>query len=100
MMVARLSGSTLGLLAFAVTAAAGLFSRNPVEVILSRSIFASIIFCALGLVLGGVAQLVITDHKRQRSAAIRRRYREDDSDNDKSAAQDGSPPAEALAGTP
>lgn len=82
-MVARFSGAGLGLMAFTITTAMGLYVRNPVEVILSRSIFALFLFCIVGAVLGGVAQRIIAEHQREQQAEISSRYRSD------SAAMDG-----------
>ena len=76
-MVARFSAASLGLLAFCVSLLAGLYVQNPVTVTLSRSIFALFVFCIIGLVLGGAAQMVITEHERNRESAIRKQYEED-----------------------
>ncbi len=76
-MVARFSGAGLGLMAFTITTAMGLFAHNPVEVTLSRSIFALFLFCIVGAVLGGVAQRIIAEHQRERQAEISNRYRSD-----------------------
>ena len=51
-MVARFAGASLGLLAFATTAVAGLYVGNPPTVTLSRSILALFAFCLIGLLLG------------------------------------------------
>lgn len=75
-MVARYAGASLGLLAFAVTIAAGLFAQNPVEVTLSRSILSLFVFFGIGTVLGLAAQRVITEHEEFRGNAIRERYHE------------------------
>ena len=74
-MVARFTGAGLGLLAFAITATSGLLVGNPIEVTLSRSILALILFCVLGLLIGGTAHCVIAEHQRQSEAAIREQYR-------------------------
>ncbi|MGI0149375.1 MAG: hypothetical protein ACREDF_07585 [Thermoplasmata archaeon] len=71
-MIARYTGASLGLLAFAVTSVAGLVTGNPVTVTLSRSLFALFVFCLIGLVLGGAAQLVVTEYERNRESALRR----------------------------
>jgi len=63
-MVARFTGAALGLLAFAVTALAGLYSGNPVSTTLSRSILALFCFCVIGLVVGAAAQAVVAEHQR------------------------------------
>lgn len=75
-MVARFAGASLGLLAFTVTLVAGLVVRNPVEVTLSRAIFALFLFCLLGVAVGGAAQVVLADRQRARESEVRRRYEE------------------------
>ena len=75
-MVARFAAASLGLLAFCVSVIAGLFVQNPVTVTLSRSILALFVFCIIGLVLGGAAQMVIAEHERNRQSAIRKQYEE------------------------
>jgi len=76
-MVSRFAGASLGLLAFAVTIAAGLYTHNPPMVILSRSILALIAFCIIGLLSGRAAQSVIAEYERNKRAEIERHYRED-----------------------
>jgi len=70
-MIARYSGATLGLLAFTIVITAGLFTHNPFTVTLSRSIFALFMFCILGFVLGGAAQLAVNENTRQRKMKFR-----------------------------
>ena len=70
-MVARLSAAGLGLFAFAVAITGGLVAQNPFTVVLSRGILALFVFCLIGLVLGGTAQLVLTEHAKRREAEIR-----------------------------
>lgn len=76
-MVPRFAGACLGLLAFFITITAGLYVRNPVEVILSRSILALFVFCLIGFALGGAAQLAIAEYEKNRRSEIRDRFRED-----------------------
>lgn len=76
-MVARFTGASLGLFAFAVTTVAGLFVRNPVEVVLSRSILALFVFCFIGFLLGYVAQLVVTEYEKDRATEISKQFRQD-----------------------
>lgn len=76
-MVARFSAASLGLLAFAISATAGLLVGNPVDVTLSRSIFALVVFSVLGVLLGGAAQLVVSEHERGEAIRIREKYRGD-----------------------
>jgi hypothetical protein len=68
-MVSRYTGACLGLLAFAITIVAGLAVHNPPMVTLSRAVWALVIFCPLGLLVGACAQSVITEHYRQREAS-------------------------------
>ncbi len=79
-MVARFAGASLGLLAFAVCTAAGLFAQNPPSVTLSRSILAMFVFCALGLLLGAVAQMVIAEHEGTQEAKIQSKYQDNTTD--------------------
>ena len=74
-MVARYVGATLGLLGFSIAVLAGLFTQNPVMVTLSRGILALFVFCLIGLVLGGVAQMVVNEHGKNRESEIHQRYR-------------------------
>lgn len=62
MLAPRFTAAALGLLAFSVSVLGGLWARNPVEVILSRSIWAMLIFCVIGLVTGWAAQRVVREH--------------------------------------
>ena len=89
-MVARFAGASLGLVAFTITITAGLFARNPVEVTLSRSIFALILFCLIGLLLGTAAQLVVAEYEKNREAEIQKRYRDDSAGTEGSGPNDGS----------
>ncbi len=68
-MVSRYTGACLGLLAFAITIVAGLAVHNPPLVTLLRAVWALVIFCPLGLVVGACAQSVINEHSRKREAA-------------------------------
>jgi len=88
-MIARYAGAVLGLFAFSIVIVSGLLTQNPVGVTLSRSIFALFLFCLLGFVLGGAAQMVVNEHDKFRSDRIQRQYGRGDT---KSAAG-GSPPA-------
>lgn len=75
-MVARILGASLGLLAFTITIIAGLYVQNPVTVTLARGILALFVFCVIGLVLGGAAQLIVNEHEREGAKEIREKYRE------------------------
>ncbi len=74
-MVARFAGASLGLFAFAVTIAAGIYAHNPPSLILSRAIFSLFVFLGLGLLIGRAAQGVIAEHERARRADIEQRFR-------------------------
>ena len=100
LMIARFAGAGLGLLAFAITAIAGVWVHNPVTVTLSRSILALLVFCAIGLTLGTAAQLVIREHEKQRESDIHQRYRETPAENQGRGPETESTPGEgASAGT-
>ncbi len=61
-MISRYAGSCLGLLAFMITVSAGMAVGNPFGVTMSRAIWALLVFCALGMVLGACAQSVVHEH--------------------------------------
>lgn len=69
-MVPRALGAALGLLAFSTTIIAGLWVRNPVSVILARAIWAMLVFCVIGLVLGWVVQVVVREHIKRREESL------------------------------
>ena len=95
-MVARFVGAGLGLLAFTITIVAGLVVHNPVTVILSRSILALFVFCVIGLVLGGAAQLVVREHERSRESEILKRYREKPAETDETRTENRSTEGEGA----
>ncbi|HUU83366.1 MAG TPA: hypothetical protein VM243_07665 [Phycisphaerae bacterium] len=69
-MVGRYTGACLGLLAFAITIVAGLSVNNPPMLVLSRAVWALAAFCAIGLLLGAVAQAVLNEHHHRREQAV------------------------------
>jgi len=73
-MAARFAGAALGLFAFSVSVTAGLYVRNPFNVVLSRSILALFGFFLIGLVLGGAAQRVVDEYVKTREADIRKQF--------------------------
>lgn len=73
-MIARYAGATLGLFAFFVVCAAGVFTGNPVGLTMSRAILALFLFCVLGFVLGYAAQLVVAEHEAALIEGVRRRH--------------------------
>ena len=99
-MVARFAGAGLGLLAFAVTTTAGLIAQVPADVTLSRSILALFLFCVIGLLLGGVAQCVINEHRKAEELRIFARFEENNADTDGGVAGGDSDetPVESAAG--
>lgn len=58
----RVCGATLGLLAFGVTIVLGLAAGNPTVSTLGKAVWALLIFCGIGLVMGWVAWRVIDDY--------------------------------------
>ena len=95
-MIARFAGAMLGLLAFTITVFAGLWVHNPVSVTLSRSILALFIFCVIGLVLGGAAQLVVTEHEKKRESEIRERFHKEPSGAEEAGRENKSTEDEAA----
>lgn len=69
-MVSRFLGAGLGLLAFAVAGIAGIVVHNPIEVTLSRSLLALVVFFAIGRLLGGAVELMVEEHVRGRRSAV------------------------------
>ncbi len=63
-MMIRTCGASLALLAFGVTILRGVAIGNPAEVVLSRALWALIVFLFMGLGAGWVAQTVIEEHNR------------------------------------
>ena len=89
-MIARYTGASLGLLAFAVATISGLLVQNPVSMILSRGIFALFVFFIIGMVLGHAAQMVITEYESGQQSEIEKRYGEQDVDTEVDDAETGS----------
>jgi len=73
-MITRYTSAGLALLAFSVAIFAGLFSRNPFEVTLSRGLLALLLFFPLGLALGWAAQRVVNEFERQGEQRIQERF--------------------------
>ncbi len=70
----RLVGASLGFLAFALAILAGVWSGNPIAVIVERAILALVLFFLLGASLGWVAQRVIDERVGQRRAEMEARF--------------------------
>ncbi len=68
-MVARYTGATLSLFAFGLAAVAGLIAGNPPEIVLSRALWALVVFCVLGLVVGSAAQMVLGEYAIEKKAS-------------------------------
>lgn len=66
-MVSRYTGACLGLFAFAITVVAGLWVENPPLVTMSRAVWALVLFCGIGLLVGACAQSVIHEHHVRRA---------------------------------
>ena len=99
-MIARYAGPILGLFAFTVTVSTGLIVQNPVIITLQRAVFALLVFCVLGLVLGWAAQLVVGEYERSREAEIAQRYLPASDDTDVVADEaSGSMPDSGVTGT-
>jgi len=70
-MISRFAGGILGLLAFAVAATMGLAVGNPPMAVLTRAIWALVIFCIVGLAVGAAAQAVINDYVAKQEEKLR-----------------------------
>ncbi len=68
--MARLTGAALGFLAFAVAILLGLWSNNTFEVILTRALWAMVMFFGLGLFTGWVAYRVLDEHALMRARQL------------------------------
>lgn len=62
--------AALGLLAFAITLLGGLLAGNTFESILSRGLWAMVLFCALGWVVGAAAQYVVREYQTAQSREV------------------------------
>ena len=69
-MIARFTGAVLGLLAFGVATVAGVVVENPAHVVLARAIWALIVFCIIGLILGAAAQAVVAEYHARKTAEL------------------------------
>ncbi len=66
----RRAGACLGLLAFCLTIVRGMGAGNPPEVILTRALWAMILFFLLGMVLGYAGHLAINEHTARRKKTL------------------------------
>ncbi len=69
-MIARFSGAVLGLLAFGVATVAGLIAGNSPVTVLSRALWALVLFCVIGLVVGTAAQTVVNEYITRKSEEV------------------------------
>jgi hypothetical protein len=81
----RLCGAALGLLAFGVTTLLGLTTGIPVDIILTRSLWAMAIFFGIGLFTGWIAKRVLDEHARHLKKEM---FREVDAEAEKQNASD------------
>jgi hypothetical protein len=70
-MIARFAGGTLGLLAFGVTATVGLAVGNPPMTVVTRALWALVVFCVVGLAVGAAAQAVVNEYLAKQEEALR-----------------------------
>lgn len=68
-MIARYTGAMMGLAAFAVATLAGLAASNPASLVMSRALWALVLFCGIGLSVGWAAQMVIDDYENKHPGA-------------------------------
>ncbi len=66
----RRAGACLGLLAFFLAIVRGMGAGNPPELILTRALWAMIIFFILGMVLGYAGHLAISEHTANRAEKL------------------------------
>jgi len=69
-MIARFAGGMLGLMAFGVATLSGMIAGNPPLVVLSRALWATLIFCVIGLAVGAAAQAVIDEYMARKEAEL------------------------------
>ena len=70
-MISRFAGSGLAMFAFTVVIIAGMLVSNPVELILSRALFALFAFFGIGVLLGWAVEASIGEYRRKREEEIR-----------------------------
>ena len=66
----RRAGACLGLFAFCITVLRGLAVGNPPTAILSKALWAMVLFFALGLVMGYLANLLFNEHEVRRRTEL------------------------------
>ncbi len=93
-MASRITGATLGLLAFSITIITGLMARNQPGVILTRAITAMVVFCLIGLAAGAAVSAVVREHVRNREAKLDEAVQKvhDDFESKKSSTNDSAEP--------
>ncbi|MCB9851302.1 MAG: hypothetical protein H6817_11435 [Phycisphaerales bacterium] len=70
-MIARFAGGVLGLFAFGVAATVGVIAGNPPMTVVSRALWALLIFCMIGLVIGQATQMVIDEYVTRQEEKLR-----------------------------
>ena len=66
----RRAMAVLGLLAFTITILGGLVGGNRVEFILPRALWAMVLFCFLGWIVGWCAERVVAEHRAKQREEI------------------------------
>ena len=90
----RLCGASLGLFAFAIAILHGLLAGNPTPVVLSRALWALLLFCIIGLITGWVGYRVLDEHALQRN---REMFSEVDEEEDAEASSGSGPTTDRRA---
>jgi hypothetical protein len=84
--VARIIGSSVGLIAFAVAILAGLLVGNPADAIIQRALVSMVACCVGGFLVGLVCEHVVRGELRKIDAgaeSVRAKDAEDDAEEDK-----------------
>ncbi len=84
----------VGLLAFALAIAAGLYSGNSATTVLSRALVAMVVGLVAARLAGGAMRLVLREYLQQKKYEIDRRYAEAEQE-DQSGEVETAQPAEA-----
>lgn len=98
--MARLTGACAGMLAFSIAIFRGLSVGNSVEIILQRAIIALIVFCLIGLILGGMAKRIIVEYALDKEKEIMARFQEDQESAGSTGTGEEAPEEQAGNSTP